>query len=174
MKKKIVLFSVIALIFAALGMFWGIRQHQAQAPGSAVASHLLDQTMPDVNGKPQPLAQWKNKALIVNFWATWCSPCVEEMPELSALQAEISPEKIQIIGIGVDSAANIAKFVAEHKITYPLYTGGMGAAELSRQFGNKAGALPFTVLIGRDGQIRKTYLGRLKIKELRNELKTFS
>lgn len=172
MKKNIVSFGAIALIFATLGIFWGNRQHQAQAPETAAANRLLGQTLPDASGKLQSLAQWKNKALIVNFWATWCAPCVDEMPELSALQAEIAPTQIQIIGIGVDSAANIAEFLTKYKITYPLYTGGMGAGELSRQFGNKAGALPFTVLIGRDGQIRKTYLGRLKIKELRNELKT--
>lgn len=172
MKKNIVLFGVIALIFTALGIFWGNRQHQRQAPESTAVSSLLEQTLSDASGKPQPLMQWKNKALIVNFWATWCAPCVDEMPELSALQAEIAPAQIQIIGIGVDSATNIAEFSTKYKIAYPLYTGGMGAAELSRHFGNQAGALPFTVLIGRDGQVRKTYLGRLKIKELRNELGT--
>ena len=172
MKKNIVFFGAIALIFTALGIFWGNRQHQAQALENAAVSRLLEQTLPDTSGKPQALGQWKNKTLIVNFWATWCTPCVDEMPELSALQAEIAPAQIQIIGIGVDSAANIAEFAAKYKIAYPLYTGGMGAAELSRHFGNKAGALPFTVVIGRDGQVRKTYLGRLNMKELRNELGT--
>ena len=130
--------------------------------------------MNDAAGQPQALAQWKGKLLVVNFWATWCAPCVEEMPELSVLQHEIASSKIQIIGIGIDSPSNIAKFSRNHKITYPLYTGDMDASELSRQLGNHAGGLPFTVLIGRDGQIKKTYLGRLKMGQLRQDLAALS
>jgi thiol-disulfide isomerase/thioredoxin len=131
---------------------------------------LLAQSMADTNGQLQPLSKWKGKPLIVNFWATWCAPCVEEMPELSALQTEIAPRNIQIIGIGIDSSANIAQFASKYKIAYPLYTAGMSATDISRQLGNQASGLPFTVLVGRDGQVRKTYLGRLKIEELRKDL----
>lgn len=171
MKKNIVLFSVIALIFAALGFFLRYSQKQVQSPEAAAVGDLLSQTLPDAGGRPQPLRQWKDKTLVVNFWATWCAPCVSEMPELSALQSELAPAKIQILGIGVDSASNIAEFSEKYKITYPLYVGGMQAGEWSRQLGNLAGGLPFTVVIGPDGQVRKSYLGRLKMQELKNDLK---
>jgi peroxiredoxin len=92
------------------------------------------------------------------------------MPELSRLQTEIAPKQVQIIGIGVDNARNIAQFARKHKIAYPLYVSDMNGADLSRQFGNQVGGLPFTVLMAPDGQVKKTYLGRLKLDELRKDL----
>ena len=106
--------------------------------------------------------------LFRSFWATWCGPCVEEMPELTALQQEIAP--VQILGIGVDSQENIGKFAQKYQIRYPLSVAGTGATDLLRQFGNQAGGLPFTALVGKDGNVKKVYLGRIKFDELRADL----
>jgi thiol-disulfide isomerase/thioredoxin len=170
MKKNSVFLLGVALVFTAFGAYIAQRHTEPAAADNSATSQLLAQTFNDTSGQPQALAQWKGNALIVNFWATWCAPCVDEMPELSALQNEISPVNIQIIGIGIDSPANIAEFARKYNIAYPLYTGGMNASELSRLLGNKAGGLPFTVLIGRDGQVKKSYLGRLKMDQLRKDL----
>lgn len=170
MKKNSWTFIVVAALFAVLGIVWGSKQLQPTAPEISATDKLLSASMTDTSGQLQHLSQWKNKPLIVNFWATWCAPCVEEMPELSALQPEIAASDMQIIGIGIDSAANIAEFALKYKISYPLYTGGVSASELSRQLGNQAGGLPFTVLIDRNGKVKKTYLGRLKMEELRKDL----
>lgn len=170
MKKNAFLFGGVAILFAAFGIFYASqRLSPAPAEPSAV-SMLLSQTFTDASGQEQALAQWKDHALVVNFWATWCAPCVDEMPELSDLQQEIASSKIQIIGIGIDSASNIAEFAKKYRISYPLYIGGLNGTELSRQLGNQGGGLPFTALIGRDGQVKKTYLGRLKMDELRSVL----
>jgi thiol-disulfide isomerase/thioredoxin len=169
-KKKIFIFSAVAILFGAFGAFIAQRQTEPHAAEATAVANLLSQSMSDASGKTESLAQWKNKVLIVNFWATWCAPCVEEMPELSALQTEVEPLKVQILGIGIDSASNITEFIAKYKISYPLYVAGVDGTEISRQLGNTAGGLPFTVLIGRDGQVKKTYLGRLKINELRKDL----
>jgi thiol-disulfide isomerase/thioredoxin len=126
--------------------------------------------LPDASGAQQALAQWKGKAMVLNFWAPWCAPCVEEMPELSQLQKEYAGKNLQVIGIGIDSPNNIAEFAKKFNIAYPVYVAGITGTELSRQFGNKAGGLPYTVLIGADGQIKKTYLGRLKFEQLRADL----
>jgi thiol-disulfide isomerase/thioredoxin len=170
MKRNGVVLIGVGLLFAVGGAFFGMRQFEPAPPEAPAVANMFSQTLSDTNGQPQPLSQWKDKALVVNFWATWCAPCVDEMPELSTLQTEVASSNIQILGIGIDSAANIAQFASKYKITYPLYTGGLDATELSRQFGNKAGGLPFTVLVGRDGQVKKTYLGRLKMDELRKDL----
>jgi peroxiredoxin len=95
---------------------------------------------------------------------------VEEMPELSELQKSGDGKKVQIIGIGIDSPSNIAEFAKKFNIAYPVYVAGLSGTELSRQFGNTQGGLPFTVLIGADGQVKKTYLGRLKFDQLRSDL----
>jgi thiol-disulfide isomerase/thioredoxin len=170
MKRNILIIAPIALLFGIIGVYFGWK-HTEPAPavnGAVIA--LLSQSLPDVQGNAQPLSQWKGRPMVVNFWATWCAPCVQEMPELSSLQSELAPRHIQIVGIGIDSPSNIAEFSKKYKIAYPLYVAGMSGTELSRQFGNQAGGLPFTVLIGADGQVRKTYLGRLKFDELRVDL----
>jgi thiol-disulfide isomerase/thioredoxin len=164
-------FFIVAVSFALGGAYVGYKHHAFEAPPkTASAPDLFVLELPDTSGKPQTLAQWRGKPLIVNFWATWCPPCVEEMPELSAFQTEASAKGAQIIGIGIDSAENIRGFTDKYKISYPLYIAGMNGINLSRQFGNKNGGLPFTVLINKDGVPVKTYIGRVHISQLRSEL----
>jgi thiol-disulfide isomerase/thioredoxin len=173
MKKNARIFAAIALLSALIGVYFGVQYRQPTALESQAVNALFSQSLPDTYGKLQPLAQWKNRKLVVNFWATWCAPCVQEMPELSALQHEIANRNIQVIGVGIDSASNIAEFALKHKIDFPLYIAGMNGIELSRQFGNQAGGLPFTALIDSNGSVKKTYLGRLKFDELRKDLAAF-
>ncbi|MES2535121.1 MAG: TlpA disulfide reductase family protein [Pseudomonadota bacterium] len=170
MKQNKLPFAAIAVIFAGIGIYFGIQRLEPEAPHNAAVANFYSQSMPDAQGTMRALSQWKGKTLVVNFWATWCAPCVDEMPELVALQTEVASKNTQIIGIGIDSAANIREFGSKYKISYPLYSAGMVGTDLSRQFGNQAGGLPFTVLITADGKVKKTYLGRLNMKELRNDL----
>jgi len=174
-NKKLAVVAAVAVIFCALGVVFGSKT-KAPAPVAAStavpspASNLYAQSLNDLAGKPQALAQWKGKPLLVNFWATWCGPCVQEMPELSALANEEAGKRYNIIGVGIDSPSAMSEFATKHNIKYPLLVGGMGGTELSRAFGNTNGGLPFTVLIGADGQVRKTYLGKLKFDELKADL----
>jgi thiol-disulfide isomerase/thioredoxin len=108
--------------------------------------------------------------IVVNFWASWCGPCVEEMPELSALQREYAKKGVQFVGLGVDSTQNVKTFLQKVKVDYPVYVTGFGGADLAREFGNNAGALPFTVVIDAKGQIRSTKLGQIKPDELKQTL----
>jgi len=193
MKRPIVSRIVVAL-FAIVAVGAGVRlskQHEAEklaaapapaavatsasapaatAPAAGPVEALYAQSMNDATGAPQALSQWKGKAVVVNFWAPWCGPCVQEMPELVELSKELGAKNVGVLGIGIDSPTNIAQFADKYKISYPLYVAGMSGTDLSRQFGNTNGGLPFTVLIGADGKVRKTYLGRIKFAELRADL----
>jgi thiol-disulfide isomerase/thioredoxin len=175
-KKNAILVAVVALAFGVIGAVVGLNRKAPAPPLTSVAAPagavgaLYAESLNDSKGAPQALSQWKGKALVVNFWAPWCAPCVQEMPELAQLAKEVSGKNIHVIGIGIDSPANIAQFADKFKISYPLYVAGMSGTELSRKFGNTAGGLPYTVLIGPDGQVRKTYLGRLKFDELKADL----
>ena len=169
MNKKNLVIVAVAATCAVAGAAVGMKNAPAPAPAGAVSA-LFAQSMNDAAGKAQALSIYKGKPLVVNFWAPWCAPCVQEMPELSALAGELAGKKVGVIGIGIDSPTNIAQFAAKFKIGYPLYVAGMSGTDLSREFGNKAGGLPYTVLIGADGKVRKTYLGRIKFPELKADL----
>jgi peroxiredoxin len=170
MKKNIALFIVIAVSSALIGVYFALHRLEPQPPDSSASNTLFALTLSDAQGRSQPLSQWQGKILVVNFWATWCPPCVEEMPELVDLQKEMASRNIQVVGIGIDSASNISEFAQKHKIDYPLYIAGATGTELSKQLGNQIGALPFTVVINVNGKIEKTYLGRLKFDRLRQDL----
>ncbi len=123
---------------------------------------LLKLTLPDVDGREQRLDQWQGKVLVVNFWATWCEPCREEMPEFVKAQTALGSKGLQFVGIAIDQPSKIRQFAQELKLNYPSLVGGYGALELSETLGNKIKALPFTVILDRDGQIAYTQMGPLK------------
>lgn len=168
MKKK--LFVPIALLFCVIGIYFGIQQHTPTPALNNTVDDFFHQSMQDVSGKTTALSQWKGQPLIINFWATWCPPCVQEIPELNALQTEINAQKIHILGIGIDSHDNITQFAQKHNITYPLYIAGTNGTMLLRQFGNQANGLPFTVLINKNGEIKQVYLGSIPFDKLRKDL----
>ncbi|MDE2429526.1 MAG: TlpA family protein disulfide reductase [Burkholderiales bacterium] len=173
-KRFIALAIALGALFVGLGIYAGNRRLAPETPQAKAVQQLMAMHLADSNGKQQALSQWKSHFLIVNFWATWCAPCVQEMPELSALQKEFSGKSIQILGLGIDSPSNIAEFAKKYQISYPVFSTGMEGSELARQMGNQAGGLPFTVLITADGKVAKNYLGRLKMEELRADIAKFS
>ena len=181
-NKNVLTYTIIAVAFVAAGAWYGVhKQPPAAGPVTTTVAptgglahtpvtELYAQSMNDASGANHSLSRWKGKPLVVNFWAPWCAPCVQEMPELDQLAVASAAKNINVIGIGIDSPANIAEFATRLKISYPLYVAGMSGTELARQFGNTAGGLPYTVLIGADGQVKKTYLGKLKFDELKADL----
>lgn len=169
-KRFLTIALLIGLLCAGIGIYVGNKQISPQAPKNNAVQQLTSLSLTDSHGQIQKLSQWQGKFLLVNFWATWCAPCVQEMPELSELQKDLSKNNIQLIGLGIDSPSNISEFAQKYQISYPLFAAGMEGTELSRQLGNQAGGLPFTVLISPDGSLLKSYLGRLNIQQLRSDI----
>jgi thiol-disulfide isomerase/thioredoxin len=150
------------------GAWFAWRDDRGRAdPGSAALETFLTARWTDAEGRPFDAAALRGRPLVINFWATWCPPCVEEMPELDALSRELAPKGVQVVGIGIDSAAKIEQFAKKSGFSYPLLQAGASGAELTRGFGNDSAALPYTVVIGRDGRIRQRILGRFKLDALR-------
>jgi len=158
----------VAAVAGVLGAVVGWQRLAPGEPADEAVATLLGQSMPDAAGQPLALSRFAGRPLVINFWATWCPPCVEEMPELSALHTELAPKGLGMVGIGIDSATKIAEFSAKTPVSYPLVVAGMGGSELARRFGNSAGALPFTVLVARGGTVAHRSLGRVDIAQLRS------
>jgi len=138
--------------------------------GAGATGDLLTRAFPDLDGGSHRVGDWQGKPVLINFWATWCAPCVKEMPALDALSKQ--HPQAQFVGIGVDTADNMRKFVAKVPVSYPLLVAGPGAIDLMRGLGNAPGGLPFTVLLDKNGGISHKVLGTVKEDEVSTWLKT--
>ena len=147
----------IAVAAMAAGLYFRLG-----VTGDPPATGLLGMTLPDIEGREQRLDQWKGKLLVVNFWATWCEPCREEMPEFVKAQATWGGKGLQFVGIAIDQRDKVLQYSQDLKLNYPSLIGGYGALELSKTLGNRIMALPFTVIVDREGRIAYTQMGPLK------------
>lgn len=127
---------------------------EAQAEVDAI----IGLTLNDLDGQPQAIAQWRGKVLVINYWASWCLPCVDEMPLFSALHTRYAEQGVQFVGIGIDEVDNMRRFIAKTPVSYALL---VGAKEATQTPGLQVKALPYTVIIGRDGRFASSRLGRL-------------
>ena len=168
MNRRLLL-SVGGAIAATVAGGYTLMGRKTSAPsapadaGDPVAG-LMQMQLPDLNGASQSLSGWKGQPIVVNFWATWCAPCVREMPELDALQKKYP--HVRFVGIGVDSAANMQKFVEKVQVSYPLWVIGAGAIDTLRKLGNPSGGLPFTIVFNADGGINRKILGEIQPDDL--------
>lgn len=137
---------------------------------SEVPPGLFDRAFDDLQGRPQSLAQWRGQWLVLNFWATWCAPCVEEMPTLQQVARDYGRRGVAVVGIGIDSASAIRRFRDELKLDLPLLVAGAGGTDLARELGNPSGALPYTVLLSPQGRIEQARLGLIRPEVLRSWL----
>lgn len=125
----------------------------------------------DLEGRPRTLAEWKNRPLVCNFWATWCPPCREEIPLLVAERPHVTGKGGEIVGIALDTAANVAQFTKTVHISYPVLLADPSSIELMAKLGNASGGLPYTVFVARSGRIAGRKLGRLQRPELEARLR---
>jgi thiol-disulfide isomerase/thioredoxin len=154
----------------ASGLGWAWLRLQPQPVASAAVTALFEQTFNDAQGRPQALEQWRGQWLVVNFWATWCAPCVEEMPVLQKVAREYRDKGVAVIGLGIDTAVAIRRFQDELRLELPLLVAGATGSELARQLGNPSGALPYTVLVSPAGAVAQARLGLLSEALLRSWL----
>ena len=180
--KTIAIFIAIALL-AGIGGFLA-NQHYIQsrsetAPTDSVTKNTArSQVTSAVAGNPRPdfilqdldnasrsAAEFDGQVVLVNFWATWCPPCVKEMPALNNLYQDYKDRGFTILGIALDTRDDVEQFVDPIGIGYPILLGEEAGLDLSLQFGNRLGVLPFTAFVGRDGKIAITHPGELRYED---------
>jgi thiol-disulfide isomerase/thioredoxin len=124
-------------------------------------------TLKNLKGEPVAMSHWQGKAVVVNFWATWCGPCQREIPLLNRMAAEYGPKGLHIVGIAVDFAEDVQKFVAKTPLDYPTLVGEEDGAAAATAFGIDSLAFPFTAFTDKQGRVLSVHLGELHEPELR-------
>jgi thiol-disulfide isomerase/thioredoxin len=151
----------------AVGVWSGMaRQPQLEAMPAMTVERLKAMKLGDADGREMPFSAWSGKLLVVNFWATWCPPCREEMPGFSRLAGKLRDRGVQFVGISIDNADNVRKYQQEVRIDYPLLIGGADAIQVSTELGNAAQGMPFTAIFAPDGRLIERRLGTYKEEEL--------
>ncbi|WP_126444347.1 TlpA family protein disulfide reductase [Sulfuricystis multivorans] len=131
------------------------------------AEALFAAKLTDAQEKPASLAGFRGKPMIVNFWARWCSPCRDEMPEIRALENKYRAQGLAVVGIAIEeNSANARDFLKAYEIEYPNFFAGARGTELLKALGNDKAGLPFTVFIDRQGKLIGHKLGRISRSEL--------
>ncbi|MFO8152810.1 TlpA family protein disulfide reductase [Thioalkalivibrio sp.] len=137
----------------------------SEAPEAAAAPRI-DFTLPDLDEQPRQLSEWDGDLVLLNFWATWCPPCKKEMPMLQDRYERHADQGFTIVAVAVDELDAARAFVDEFGIGFPVLIGQDDAIAVGRQYGNRIGALPYTVIIDRDGFIREMHRGEVTGDEL--------
>jgi len=138
--------------------------------GSASAEALFSVRLTDLAGTPRTLSEWRGRILVVNFWATWCPPCREEIPGLVRARDKLLPSNVEFIGIAIDQVAKVVDFARNVHISYPLLMADATGLDLVRTLGNPSGGLPFTVVLDRKGLVAHRNLGSITQQKLEGQV----
>jgi thiol-disulfide isomerase/thioredoxin len=146
------------------GVAWW--QHRPSAPDNGALGELwtLDLELP--TGQRLRFASLRGKPLVLNFWATWCPPCIEELPLLEAFYKLNTVKSWQVVGIAVDNAKAVKQFLSKMPLSFPTPVAGLAGAELSRTLGNVSGGLPFTVVFDASGRVVLRHMGKLSAMQV--------
>jgi len=157
---------ILGALFCVLFLAAGVKAEQQEGGG---LDALFSAAMLDIHGEPMTLAEFRGKPLIVNFWARWCVPCRDEIPELVTFQAQHQKQGLVILGIALeDEPGKVRDFLAAYEVNYPVALVGDAGLALMQALGNDVMGLPFTLFIDRNGEIVWVRRGVLKKSDLQN------
>ena len=177
MKHPIRIAAYVATFIVSM---WGgnllLKEFSTSSESISPAQLIANQPAPefilsDVNGITHESKEWTGKIVILNFWATWCPPCIKETPAFVELQEQYKPAGVQFIGIAIDDKSAVLDFMDTYGVNYPMLIGETDAINVSKQYGNRYGALPYTVVINRQGQIHFVQRGEMTRKVAETNIK---
>jgi thiol-disulfide isomerase/thioredoxin len=159
---KPVFFMFLGIFGLGMGITAGYFGHYSeQIAMTQQVAHRPDFHLPDLKGKIHYNSEWDGKVVLINFWATWCPPCLEEIPVFMQAQKQYAARGLQVVGIAIDQEKAVRTLAQRMKINYLLLVGEDQGIKVAKSFGNSFGGLPFTAVVNRRGQIVKRYLGEI-------------
>jgi thiol-disulfide isomerase/thioredoxin len=157
----------LIIIAAVLALGGGILARGLLSPAEQSSPTALpDIYLPDVSDNIHGISEWQGKILIINFWATWCPPCRKEIPEFIALQKQYSAKGLQFIGIAIDDQDSVREYLVSTKINYPILIAGVTGIALAQHLGNTIDAVPFTIVVNKQGQIIHRHPGEFSSEQI--------
>ncbi len=166
-RRRSLLYAGVAAAAAAAGAgvaWW--KWNPSMAPGPHATETLWPLTFDTPSGVPLAMTSLRGNPLLLNFWATWCPPCVEEMPLLDAFFRENRSKNWQVVGLAIDQLAAVRTFLQRTPVQFSIALAGSGGTELSRMMGNVTGGLPFTVVLNGAGDVVHRRMGRVTPADL--------
>lgn len=161
--KQAGLIIIAAILALALGI--SARHFFSTTPKNDVSA-LPEFNLSDLSGRQHNISEWRGRILVLNFWATWCPPCLKEIPDFIDLQKQYADKDVQFIGIALEDKEPVAKYAAATHINYPILLGGDNGITLAHQLGNSMDAVPYTLIVDRQGQIIYRHPGELSKEHL--------
>lgn len=165
--------TALATLISAFALLTGCSKFdntQNAHNGPQASAKFFDAKFADVKGNIVDLSTLRGKTVVVNFWSTWCPPCIEEMPMFSEMQTEWKDKGVVFVGIAADQAENVKPFIKKNPVNYPIVVGGQPSFDLSRELGNRYDAVPFTLIIDRKEAIVIRHFGVYTRKDLEADL----
>nr|WP_114970080.1 TlpA disulfide reductase family protein [Rhodoferax ferrireducens] len=153
-----------AAALGGAGLAWQRYRPQTMTSTAEAALWQLEFATPD--GGALRMASLRGKPVLLNFWASWCPPCVEELPLLSGFHSENSVNGWQVLGLAVDQLEPVKRFLSKAPVSFPVALAGMPGIEISKSLGNLSGGLPFTVVLGSEGQVAHRKIGKVTPADL--------
>ena len=159
--------SWLFIMLAVLALGGGIATRVFYSSNKLFSPSLLtDFSLNDVSGKQHNIIEWQGKIRIINFWATWCPPCIKEIPEFVSLQEQYASKGLQFIGIAIDDEVSVKEYLVKTKINYPILIADLEGIALAHQLGNSVDAVPYTLIVDQQGRIIHQHRGAFSKEQI--------
>ena len=166
--RRALLYGGVAAAAAAAGLGGAWWREQRAAEWAAQTGGVWDLRFAQPGGGELVMQSLRGRPLVLNFWATWCPPCVKEMPDLDRFQRQFAAQGWQVVGLAIDSPTPVREFLARTPVGYPIGLAGLDGTGLSRRLGNEGGALPFTAVFNTAGRVVQRKLGETSLEQMQH------